>query len=73
MLGTGNSADSADLGFFARYDASAKYTGLFRDASDTGKYKLFTGLTVEPTTTVNTGGAGYAMATLVARIDGGTF
>jgi hypothetical protein len=73
MLGTGNAGDSVDLGFYARYDASAKYTGLFRDASDSGVYKLFTGLTVEPTTTVNTGGAGYAMATLVARIDGGTF
>jgi len=73
MLGTGNASDTADLGFYARYDASAKYTGLFRDASDGGVYRLFTGLTVEPTTTVNTGGAGYAMATLVARIDGGTF
>jgi len=73
MLGTGNAADSIDLGFYARYDASAKYTGLFRDASDSGVYRLFTGLTVEPTTTVNTGGAGYTMATLIARIDGGTF
>jgi hypothetical protein len=73
MLGTGNAADSADLGFYARYDASAKYTGLFRDASDVGKYKFFTGLTAEPTTTVNTNLGSYTMATLVARIDGGTF
>jgi hypothetical protein len=78
MLGTGNSDDTLDLGFYGQYTESAtkKYTGLFRDSQDAtfqGKYRLFTGLTVEPTTSVNAGGAGYAMATLVARIDGGTF
>ena len=74
VLGTGNSGDSLDLGFYSKFTSgSLKYAGLFRDASDSGKYKLFTGLTEEPDTTVNTGGAGYAVATLVARIDGGTF
>ena len=74
MLGTGNAADSVDLGFYSLYTSSgAKYAGLFRDASDSGKFKLFTGLGVEPTTTVNTGGAGYTVATLIAKIDGGTF
>jgi hypothetical protein len=78
MLGTGNAADSVDLGFYGQYasPAGSKYfTGLFRDASDGGRYKLFTGLTggVEPTTTVSTGGAGYTIGTLVARIDGGSF
>ena len=39
-----------------------------------GKYKMYTGLTgAEPTTTVNTAAAGYAVATLVVNIDGGTF
>lgn len=71
-LGTGNASDSVDLGFVGKY-SSTTFSGLFRDASDGGRFKLFSGLTVEPTTTVNTGGTGYAMATLVARIDGGTF
>ena len=77
-LGTGNSNDTVDLGFYAQYmaglDNGRLFTGLFRDATD-GKYKLFTGLTgnAEPTTTVNTGGSGYTVATLVVGIDGGTF
>lgn len=71
VLGTGNTSDSVDIGFYGKYSAT-NYTGLFRD-SDDKKFKLFAGLTEEPSTTVNTGGAGYAMATLVARIDGGTF
>lgn len=74
VLGTGNAADSVDLGFYGKYTSGGvKYTGLFRDAGDSGKYKLFTSLQEEPTTTVNVSGTGYAVATLVARIDGGTF
>jgi hypothetical protein len=73
VLGTGNSGDSLDLGFYAKYvSGTTKYTGLFRDAPG-GKYRLFSGLEVEPNTTVNTAGAGYAVATLVANIDGGSF
>jgi len=34
---------------------------------------LFTGLQSEPTTTVNTGGTGYTVGTLVANISGGSF
>lgn len=74
VLGTGNSGDSVDLGFYAKYVSSGtKYTGLFRDQSSSGKYRLFTGLTEEPTSTVNTAGTGYGVATLVANIDGGSF
>jgi hypothetical protein len=76
MLGTGNAADSVDLGFYSQYTASGRlFSGFFRDASDSGKYKLFTGLTgaAEPTTTVNVAGSGYTVATLVAKIDGGSF
>lgn len=73
VLGTGNAADSVDLGFYGKYTSSGtKYTGVFRDATN-GKYRIFTGLEVEPTTTVNTAGAGYGVATLVANIDGGSF
>ena len=75
-LGTGNAADSLDIGFYGIYTNATQrsYSGLFRDASDGGKYKMYTGLTgAEPTTTVNTAAAGYAVATLVVNIDGGTF
>jgi hypothetical protein len=63
-----NAADSVDIGFYGLYDTSGSqdlYAGLFRDANDSGKFKLFKDLQVEPTTTVNTGGAGYTAATLV--------
>ena len=76
MLGTGNAADSVDLGFYGQYTSSGKrFAGIYRDASDGGKFKFFTGLSggVEPTTFVNDAGSGYIMATIVAKIDGGTF
>ena len=69
ILAKSNSgADSVDIGFYGLYDTSGSqdlYAGLFRDANDSGKFKLFKDLQVEPTTTVNTGGTGYAAATLV--------
>ena len=68
-----NSADSVDIGFYGLYDTSGSqdlYAGLFRDANDSGKFKLFKDLQAEPSTTVNTGGTGYAVATLVANIEG---
>lgn len=63
--------DTLDIGLFGTYTPAGTnlYSGLFRDASDSGKWKLFQGLQVEPTTTVNTAGAGYALATLVANIE----
>ena len=74
VLGTGNGGDSFDLGFVGKYTSGGvKFTGLFRDAGDSGKYKLFTGLQEEPSTFVNVNGTGYTIGTLVARIDGGTF
>ena len=73
-LGTDNSANSVDLGFYTEYVASAttKYAGLFKDASDSDKFKLFKDLQSEPTTTVNTSGTGYSIGTLVANLEGGT-
>ena len=68
-----NSADSVDIGFYGLYDTSGSqdlYAGLFRDANDSGKFKLFKDLQAAPTTTVNTGGTGYAVGTLVANIEG---
>lgn len=73
-LATDNAgADSVDIGFYGLYDTSGSqdlYAGLFRDANDSGKFKLFKDLQAEPTTTVNTSGTGYAGGTLVATIEG---
>jgi hypothetical protein len=64
-LAANNSADLIDSGFYSQYnDGTTKYTGLFRDSSDSGEYKLFKSLEVEPTTTVNTSGTGYSLADL---------
>ena len=68
-----NSADAVDIGFYGLYDTSGSqdlYGGLFRDAGDSGKWKLFKDNQAAPTTTVNTSGTGYAVATLVANIEG---
>lgn len=71
-LATGNnSSDSIDIGFYGLYDDSGsqdEYSGLFRDAGDQ-KWKLFKSLQAAPTTTVNTSGTGYAVATLVAHLE----
>lgn len=52
-LANGNTGNINDLGFVANYnDGTYKHTGLARDAS-AGKWKLFDGVTDEPTNTVN--------------------
>ena len=68
-----NPSDVIDIGLFGLYDTSEnqdqnKYAGLYRDATD-GKWKLFKDLEETPTTTVNTAGTGYAVATLVANLE----
>ena len=72
-LGSGNDADISDLGFFGEYSddggTTAEFAGLFRDAGDE-KFKLFHSLEEKPTSTVNTGGTGYTIATLVANVEG---
>jgi hypothetical protein len=62
------SSDILDIGIYGNYDdglgdGTSEYTGLFRDATDS-TWKLFDGLEVEPTTTVNTSGSGYTLADL---------
>ena len=69
-----NSSDAVDIGFYGLYDTSGSqdlYAGLFRDAGD-GKFKLFKDNQAAPTTTVNTSGTGYAVATLVANLEATT-
>lgn len=74
ILASGNnSSDALDIGLYGLYDTSGSqdlYAGFFRDASDSGKWKLFKDLQAAPTTTVNTSGTGYAVGTLVANIEG---
>ena len=72
-LAANNAADALDIGFFGTYvNAGTKYTALFRDASDSGRFKLLTNGTEKPSTgnTVNT--AAFTTATLVANLTGGT-
>jgi hypothetical protein len=50
-----NAANTIDLGLVVAYnDGAAKHSGLVRDVSD-DEWKLFKGVTSEPTTTVNFG------------------
>tara|TARA_R110002074_G_scaffold1053_1_gene6364 strand:+ start:836 stop:1951 length:1116 start_codon:yes stop_codon:yes gene_type:complete len=71
-LATGNSSsDALDIGFYGLYDTSGsqdEYSGLFRDATDE-KWKLFKDNQAAPTTTVNTSGTGYSVATLIANLE----
>lgn len=70
-MASGNGANSVDMGIWGKYTATgAKYTGLFRDASDSNMWKLFatTGNNHETPgtgTTINTtSGFTYANLTL---------
>lgn len=68
-LARNNNSDAIDIGLFGNYnDGTARFTGLFRDATD-GKYRLFRNLTQTPTSTVMTEHASFQLATLVANIE----
>ena len=71
-FGNANPSDALDIGFYGQFSSGGtKYTGLFRDASDSGKFKLFTDLATDPTTNVIADGT-FTVATLVANLTGGT-
>ena len=73
-LATNNgSADAVDIGLYGLYDTSGSqdlYGGIFRDASDSGKWKLYKDSQAEPTTTVNVSATGHATGTWVANLEG---
>jgi hypothetical protein len=73
-LASNNQTDAVDTGFYALYDegSTAKYAGIFRDATD-GIFKVFKDLQADPTVTVDTSGTGYAIGQLDAIVDGGSF
>ena len=71
---TGTDTDAVDIGFYGVFDAGGtdKYSGLFRDTSDSNKkFVLVEGITSEPTTTVSYTASNLAY--LEAIIDGGTY
>lgn len=74
-LSANNAADTVDGGIYVKYvdGATTKYAGWFRDASDSGIFKYYKELEVEPTTTVDTGATGYAQGQIDAIIDGGSY
>jgi hypothetical protein len=73
QLAANNAADALDIGFFGQYnDGTTKYTTLFRDASDSGKFKLLTGGTTKPSAANTVDPTAFTTATLVANITGGT-
>ena len=73
ILAANNAAHTVDAGVYQKYVSSGtKFAGYFFDATD-NVFKFFKDTAVEPTTTVNLSGSGYAMAQLDAVIDGGTF
>lgn len=67
LLGSGNASDTDDLGFVGQ--SSAGWHGLVRDASDSGKFKLFS--TAQDLSTVNVVDFGQSSkGTLVSDIEG---
>lgn len=75
LAGNNYSSDLLDIGFIGNYydGASQRHAGLFRDASDSGKFKLFANLQPEPNTgVIDTSNTSFSIATLVANLTGGT-
>lgn len=65
-LANNNTTDSVDIGFFGEYlDTTQKYTAFFRDQTD-GKFKIYTGLSNLPDTTVDLTGGSLATLALGA-------
>ena len=72
---TATYTDAVDIGFFGSYGntlvTSRNWTGFFRDQSDSGVYKLFSGNIPEPTTTIDTTNVNFTFATFQAQIKAG--
>ena len=72
-LATGNSANLNDIGIVGHFTANSVYqhTGLVKVAAD-GKWRLFSGMTTEPSTTITTADPTFTKDTLLANIEGNT-
>lgn len=74
LAGNNYSSDLLDIGFAANYnDGTNRHTGLFRDASDGGIYKLFYNLEQELSgnNVVDVNDASFRIATLTAYLASG--
>jgi len=72
-LAANNAADALDIGLFGQYnDGTTKYTALFRDASDSGKYKLLTAGTTKPSAGNTVDPTTFSTGTLVTNIEATT-
>ena len=64
FLANTNVGDAIDQGFVGQYvDTATRFTGLYRAASD-GRYRLFSNLTVSPSTLVDIADASFRLADL---------
>jgi hypothetical protein len=75
-LNDGSAVSNPDLGIAGNYnDGTYAHTGVFRDASDSGKWKFFQGYTPEPdaATAINTAHASFALAPVEASNFYGTW
>jgi hypothetical protein len=73
-LSANNAGDVTDTGIYALYNdgVTNRYSGYFRDATD-GIFRFYANTVTEPTTTVDASDASYALATIEAVLDGGTY
>jgi len=73
LAGNNTVDDTVDIGLYGAYNTGGgahEHTGLFRDATD-GVWKLFKGLQVNPTSTVDTSNSTYEIATLSSYLSSG--
>jgi hypothetical protein len=72
-LNEGSTITNPDLGIVGNYnDGTYAHTGIFRDASDSGTWKVFKGYTPEPSGTIDTAHASFALADFKAEAFTGT-
>lgn len=75
LASNNTTTDVLDIGLFGSYEAgdagTHEHTGFFRDASDSGVWKLFQNLEPSPTTTVDTANVTFEFATMQAFIKTG--
>lgn len=71
-LAANNASDGLDIGFFGSYtNGGVKYTTLYRDASDSGVYKLLVDGTEKPSVGNTVNAAAFTRGTLDTNIIGG--
>jgi trimeric autotransporter adhesin len=68
-LNNESTVTNPDLGIVGNYnDGTYAHSGIFRDASDGGAWKVFEGYNIEPSGTIDTTGNGFALADFKADV-----